>query len=162
MKKSFAQHEPKKREGALAPLFERLVDFDTDALQEPFVQKFYDSEEVKDSIERELLHLLGTKAKIRKEDYLALAKDPLNYALPFMYGTPDFSYFEGTNTEQWQPFSKYVAKAIEAFEPRLSNIGVRVIGVDNQKQFLDIEINAMINFCGFFEEATFAIKMKAA
>ncbi len=153
--------EPQKRPGSSIPIFERLVNIDSENVAERPVQKFYDAAGIKRSIERELWHLLGTYVKIRKEDYLELCKDPLNYALAGMYGIPELSFFEGTNTENWKPFAAHTAKVIGIFEPRLKNISMRIKGVDKQKQFLDVDIAADIMTGQFQEEVTFSMKMRA-
>ncbi|MBX9977301.1 MAG: type VI secretion system baseplate subunit TssE [Alphaproteobacteria bacterium] len=160
MKKSSYIHEPQKCPGAFIPLFERLVDFDIDATHESPVQKFHDFDSMTKSIERELFHILGSFVKFEKKDYIALSKNDDNFGLPGMFGVPEFSMFEGTNTYNWKPLTRYLEKIIERFEPRLSNITVVIQGVDKSKQFLNITITATLCSPHFQEEVTFSMALK--
>lgn len=152
--------EPKKIPGLSIPLFERLVDFEPERIAEQPVHRFYTLEDLNQSIERELYHILGTQSKARKEDYLELSKDPLNYALPEMFGVPEFTYFEASNKENWKSLAKHMAKIIEIYEPRLKNVQVTINDFNKQSQYLSVSVTGILNVPDFQEEATFALELK--
>lgn len=152
--------EPKRLPGVRVPLFERLADEALEKETEHPIFKFYEFEELLASIERELYHVLGTQSKAKKEDYVELAKNPLNYALPEMYGVPEFTYFEASNKENWKPLAKHVAKIVEAYEPRLKNVKITIEEFEKQSQTLHFHITADLNVPEFQEEATFSLALK--
>lgn len=151
--------EPKRQGGAYIPIFERLVDQDPEEDYEYPVVKFYEKEDLIDSIKRELMHILGTQAKVKKEDYDELSTDPLNYALPEMFGVPEFTYLDATNRENWKPLSKKIGKIIEVYEPRLKNITVTIQDFQATTQFLDLSVTAGLAIPEFQEEATFFLNL---
>lgn len=155
-------HEPQKRPGSFIPLFERLIDFDPENTSETPIQKFYDSKAMVKSIERELFHILGSHVKFEKEDYIAFSKNDDNYGLSGMYGVPEFSMFEATNTYNWKPLMRHLEKLIDRFEPRLSNSTVVIQGVDKNKQFLNLQVTATMDTPHFQEEVTFFMTLKTA
>lgn len=152
--------EPKRVPGVRVPLFERLADEAPEQQSEQPILKFYDYNELMLSIERELYHVLGTQSKAKKEDYLILAKDPLNYGLPEMYGVPEYTYFEATNKENWKPLAKHLGKIIEAYEPRIKNVRVNIQSFQKESQFLLLDVVANLNVPEFQEEATFSLTLK--
>ena len=154
--------EPKRVPGLSIPLFEKLVDSEPEKLTEQPIQKFYTVEDLKLSIERELYHILGTQSKAKKEEYLELAKDPLNYALPEMFGVPEFTYFEAANHENWKPLARYLVKIIEAYEPRLKHVQVTVTGFHRQTQYLHLAVMGSLTIPEFQEEATFHLDIKGS
>lgn len=151
--------EPNESLGAFVPLFERLIDEDLEQAAECPVKKFYSFEELKQSIKRELLNILGTQCKFKEEGYRQLTTNSLNYGLPGMFGVPELTMYDGTNTNHWRIFARYMAKVIGVFEPRLTNITVTLNGVDRAKQFLEVVIFAHISLGIFREEATFSLRL---
>lgn len=126
--------EPQKKPGVRAPLFDRL--------REGNPLQFYHKDDIMASIEREVALLLNTRTTLKRHEYDELAQDPLNFALPEMYGIPEFSMIDGTNSTQWRFIANTCARAIAYFEPRLKNVQVVVEGKDSQTQSLSLSINA--------------------
>lgn len=154
--------EPKKEAGSRIPLFDRLANLDTEALSESPIQKFQDLKELEISIERELLHLLGTQTKFKRDDYMELIKNPMNFALPGMYGVPEFTYFEASNSDNWKMITRLLTKVISYYEPRLKNVSVSAEDFDGQRQQLQLNIIAELNIPEFRQEATFSLALKVA
>jgi len=154
--------EPKKEPGLRVPLFDRLMDLDPENISETPVQKFLDKKGVHTSIEQEFWNLLGTQAKFKRDEYVELMKNPQNFALPGMYGAPEFTAFEANSPQNWPTIARLLSKIIGYYEPRVQNVSVKVTGFDPQKQLLNINITGFINLADYQQEATFALQLAAA
>ena len=152
-------NEPKRTIGSAVPLFEKLRDDDPSLQSEHPVLKFYDENEIFDSIQRELYHVFGTQASMRKEDYLELSENPIYYGLPEMFGVPEFTCFEATNKDNWKDLALHLVRVIEAYEPRLSKVRVIIQYFDKETQKLHIEVKAMLSQSHVLEEATFFLSV---
>lgn len=154
------ESEPKRIPGARVLLFDRLIDEDADQVVETgYHGRFYNKQELIDSIQREIFHLLNTRTAIKREEYEALCQDEINFALPEMYGLPDFSLYEGTNHQNWPLIVRYCQKVIGYYEPRLKNIQVMVESFNKQHQALLIHITANVAIPDFTEEVTFPFSL---
>lgn len=152
-------NEPHESIGAFVSLFDRLVDNDLDQRVEFPVYKFYSLDQLKSSIQEELMHIIETQSKFKEKNYKILVENPLNYAVSGMFGVPELTMYDGSNTNHWRIFARYMTKVISIFEPRLKNIVVTINGFDNSKQFLNLTIFAHIIFGTFREEATFSLRL---
>jgi type VI secretion system lysozyme-like protein len=146
---STATSEPKKHEGVRAPLFDRLGD--------ERVNQFYKKDEIFASIEREVMALLNTRTALKKEEYEELAAMEENFALPEMYGIPEFSMYDGSSHIQWKNICDTCAKAMAYFEPRLKNIEVSVETFIKEEQSLILTIKANLALGNFQDEVTFPV-----
>jgi len=154
------ESEPKKIPGARVLLFDRLINEDLDQTIEAGYQgRFYNKQELIASIEREVFRLLNTRTAIKREEYEYLCQDEVNFALPEMYGIPDFSLYEGTNHQNWPLIIRYCQQVIGYYEPRLKNIQVTVESFNKHRQALLIRITADIAVPNFMEEVTFPFNL---
>jgi type VI secretion system protein ImpF len=152
--------EPKKVPGARVPLFDRLIDDDREqTVQVGHAGRFYDQQELIASVQREVFRLLNTRTAIKREDYEALSQDEINFALPEMYGLPEFSLYEGANHRNWPHIVHYCQQVIAYYEPRLKNIRVSVEIFDKQRQALVIHLTANLAIPEFTEEITFPLSI---
>ena len=151
--------EPRKVPGARMLLFDRLIDDDEQVMQVGHDGRFYNQKELVDSIEREVFNLLNTRTSIKREDYEELSQDEINFALPEMYGLPEFSLYEGANHMNWLFIEQHCQRVIAYYEPRLKNINVVVNDFDTQHQALGMNITADLAVPEFTEEITFPLSI---
>jgi type VI secretion system protein ImpF len=127
------------KEGAVAPLFDRLCDYNLGEDEYPPFQTLSVSE-LRLSVMQEISNLLNTRCPLSFEDYNQLDPNSLIYGIPDLFGFSDFSFFDGENKLQWSRVSEMMATAISIFEPRLQNVNVTIRNFNRQTQSLDTEI----------------------
>lgn len=159
IKESFA--EPKLLHGAPIPLFDKLIDTDLSLNEEIPPKRFYNRFELMQSIQTELSRILNTRANAKKVDYDQLAAEPMNFALPQMYGLADFSQYDATSKGNYPRIAKLCENAIRIFEPRLKNAIVTITEFDNNKARLSAIIDAELNMKDFQGEVTFPMEIEA-
>lgn len=151
--------EPKNQIGLRPPLFDRLIDDNPAEKVDLSYKMILTPQELIDSIQLEISRILSTRLTAKNEDYEEFAKDPLNFGLPFLFGFQDFQSFDGTNTTQWRRVALACQQAISKFEPRLSNVKVKVYSFDKLKQSLDIHITGNITIEKLKEIVQFPITL---
>jgi type VI secretion system protein ImpF len=136
--------------GALAPLFDRLSDFEPHVKEEATPFMIYDEESVKASIQRECMRILNTRCMLTKEEYANLNPQASQFRFPRFFGLPDGTYANPKNTSDATLMQETMAKAIEIFEPRLQNVHVAIHGYeeDNQELSLSVEGDLVIGQIG--------------
>jgi type VI secretion system protein ImpF len=129
------------KKGAIAPLFDRLTDFEPTIKEEknPFIT--YDEESVKASIQRECLRILNTRCMLTKSEYAALDPDAPHYRFPRFFGLPDGTYANPKNASDAYEMERTMAKAIEIFEPRLQNVHVSIHQYEELEQTLSFSVD---------------------
>lgn len=153
--------EPRYIAGAPIPLFERLINDDVNEDREAPIKRYYNKFELIQSIQREIARILNTRANAKKRDHRELQNQSQNFALPQLYGLPDFSYYDATNSENNRKIAKLCEQAITQYEPRLNNVSVVITGFEKQSQTLSANIQASLNVPNFREELTFPITFQA-
>jgi type VI secretion system lysozyme-like protein len=156
--------EPRKVPGSRMLLFDRLIDEDetvqdTNAISSDGDGRFYDRPELVASIEREVFKLLNTRTVIKRDEYEILIQDEINFALPEMYGLPEFSLYEGANSMNWPLIIQHCQLIIGYYEPRLKNIQVIIDEFDQQQQTLTVHLTADLAVPEFTEEITFPLNI---
>lgn len=147
---SLFSKEPRRHPGGFAPLFDRLVDEDPFEETEPKIKKFYQISELVESLQREIAVILSTRCNARHERYDALSKEGLK--LSEVFGVPSLSALNPARQSDWTQIEAWCRKAIKDFEPRLTNIGVQVVGWDSPKQTLSLTIHADF-ICATYQES---------
>jgi type VI secretion system lysozyme-like protein len=137
-------NEPKNQIGAKPPLFDRLIDQNLEEKIDSSYKSVLNTQELIDSIQIEVSRILNTRLTAKNKDYDELTQDPLNFGLPFLFGFPDFQSFDGTNTVQWKRIAFICQQAISKFEPRLSDVKVKVNSFNKLTQALEIYITGHI------------------
>ncbi|MBI2707937.1 MAG: type VI secretion system baseplate subunit TssE [Proteobacteria bacterium] len=133
--------QTKINRGTLPPLFDRIVD---DTMGLGVGSQLLNADELKASIVNELSLVLNTRCTVRKviyEDHLESI--PL-FGLPDFFGMGDFSYFDGSNSQDWPKAARFIETAIQAAEPRLENVRVSVDGYDPVNQVLSTTVWASV------------------
>ncbi|MDR2667372.1 MAG: GPW/gp25 family protein [Holosporales bacterium] len=107
----------------------------------PFLYKFNEKstyiqskDELYLSITEEIGNILSSKLKI-PGDFTEIAFE----STPFSYGVRDIQSIE-TSNEKLEKLKTHYRKAILNFEPRLSDVEVKTISVNNETQTLKIEL----------------------
>lgn len=146
--------EPRQEAGAPMLLFDRLIE---DSESEEPLKKHYNRFELIQSIEREVNRLLNTRSTIKQDLFKELSEKEENFGLPGMFGLPDFSQYDGTNSAHWPKIAALCKKAIEIYEPRLQNIHVKMTGFDRQIHALSATIQADLRLKEMQGSVTFPV-----
>jgi len=113
--------ELKPIKGARALLFERLIDLDPSAPTELRPFSTLSPSELRASVRRELARLLDTRRYVA-----ARAVDTTAKLTVIDYGIPDISDLMPRSGADRQLMASVIRHAVQAFEPRLSQIQVTV------------------------------------
>ena len=113
---------PHSKSGGRALLFDRLVDFDPASQQESPVFQNYTKEQLLLSVQKELADFLNCRCKHTFAEYKKEAEIP--YGVPDMYGLLADSTLHKGGKSTADKVCGYIKKAIEIFEPRLTNVNV--------------------------------------
>jgi len=142
--------------GAPAPLFDRII---ADPLGIGAGSQLLNDEELKESIINELSVILNTRCTVRKVIYNDhLEAIPL-FGLPNFFGLGDFSYFDGSNSDDWPKAARLIETAIQAAEPRLENIRVTIDGYDAVNQILSTMVQASVKKSYTLKDIHFPLKI---
>lgn len=145
----------KRMQGALKPLFDRIVN-DEESLSEGI---YLDEKALRLSVIKEVDILLNTRCTTRR----AIYDDHINniplFGLPDFFGLNDLSDFDPNNSQQWSKIAKYIKTAITAFEPRLKDVNVKIKGYDQSKKILKTIIDGVIESGNIIEKITFHMKL---
>jgi type VI secretion system protein ImpF len=137
-------NEPKNQVGIKAPLFDRLIDDDPTEETDSSFKMILSPQELIDSIQLEVSRILNTRLTAKNKDYEELTQDPLNFGLPFLFGFQDFQSFDSTNSVQRRRMAFTCQQAIAKFEPRLSDVKVKIQGFNKITQALEVHITGYV------------------
>jgi len=125
--------------GTLPPLFDRIVDDKNDT---GIGTKLLTTEGLKESIINELSLILNTRCTVRKVIYENHLETIPLFGLPDFFGLGDFSYFDGSNSQDWPKAARFIETAIQSAEPRVQDVHVKVDQYNPYEQSLYITISA--------------------
>ena len=151
----YALSEPSKLPGAYVPLFDRLSDNDVDTASETPPKKFYSFDELLESIRRDVERLFSTRAMAKHDHYNKMMENPDNRGLPEMYGLPDFSQYDATNSDDQFKLSQIATRALRYYEPRLKDPELNILQFINNQQKLLCEIRGFLNVPPYQREVSF-------
>ncbi|HEY0601545.1 MAG TPA: type VI secretion system baseplate subunit TssE [Herpetosiphonaceae bacterium] len=120
--------DPDRLEDVVAPLFDRLRT--TKSAAEPQPLTTLSRRELHESIRRELSGLLNVRSPLSADRYCSQPLTVLDY------GIPDLTSLSTRNGDDAKRLSRFVARAIAAFEPRLEAVEVTVTPLDDQSELL--------------------------
>jgi type VI secretion system protein ImpF len=121
-----------------APLFDRLVDRDPRLRREVRPLRTLDRRGLRESVRRELELLFNTRCPFPAH---RLAGRDLSV---IDYGIPDFSAFSPRSFEDRERLADLLRRAVEAFEPRLARVQVRIEPVPGDDLALQGSIAALL------------------
>lgn len=122
-----------------APLFDRLTDLDPGSAGEPRPLRTLNRTGLRESIRRELGRLLNTRSSLPVDE---LAARPELTVLE--YGIPDLSAYSAGDGDHQRLLADVVARAIAAFEPRLREVRVAVVRLEDDQRSLRLRIDAVL------------------
>ena len=128
--------------GTIAPLFDRLCDYEPMISHEPVPLITYTKKQMIASIEWEVENLLNTRCGISMGDYETLDPKTLPYGVPDLFGLPDGSFADGASAEGVTRLAEMLTNSIRIFEPRLRNVHVAVQIMDPKTQSAQVSITA--------------------
>src|SRR5215470_2678256 len=141
--------QPKPIAGARALLFDRLVDVP----DEERSLRILNSEQLKDSVRRELGRLLNTRCSIPLHRVGEEERSVINY------GIPDFSSLSPHNADDHALIASIVGQTITAFEPRLRQVRVEVGPAFTAESALWLNISAELVVGMFAEPVSFPVTL---
>ena len=145
---------PKINRGTLPPLFDRIV-YDKSGVAP--LQKLLNTKVLEESIVNELSLILNTRCTVRKVIYDKHIESIPLFGLPDFFGLSDFSNFDGSNPQDWPKAARMIQIAIQAAEPRLTNVKVKVEKYSVADQSLAISIHASIRATDLLKEVHFPL-----
>lgn len=122
-----------------APLFDRLTDLDPWSAGEPRPMRTLDRTGLRESVRRELARLLNTRCSIPVDQ---LAQRPELTVLE--YGIPDLSAYSIGDDDDQRLLANLVARAVASFEPRLREVRVAVVRLEDEQRSLLLRIDAVL------------------
>lgn len=111
---------PEPEQKTQISLLDRLIDYEPDVTREPVQKRMADYRQMMASVRRDLENLLNTKNFVSA---LASEFKELQDSL-FVYGLRDFTAETAISTSVRSRLREEMEKAIEKFEPRLTNVMV--------------------------------------
>ena len=134
------QKKNQSKTGALAPLFDRLVDENLSVQEEIRPFQTLTRQELFDSITTELSLVLNTRPTAKRLADTQTADTVSDYQFPVFFGLADFSWFEGSNDFSLHQVVRRLEEIITHFEPRLKNPKLRVKDMDKSILGMHVEI----------------------
>jgi type VI secretion system protein ImpF len=148
--------DPKPVEGGRALLFERLTDEDPLAREEearPF--RVHETDELKESVRRELSRLLNTRCSVPSSLLGARERSVLDY------GIPDFSSLSALSGDDQNRLASVVEQTVAAFEPRLRGVRVSVESVRAEDRALVLRVEATLVVGAHAEPVSFPLLVRS-
>ena len=144
----------KIQRGVLPPLFDRIIQQKIDLV---VGEQLLDAKGLQESIIKELSLILNTRCTVRKVVYDNHIDEIPLFGLPDFFGLEDFSNFDPTNQQTWLKTARVITTAIQAAEPRLQNIHVKIKGYDSSLQTLEVTVSALLKETKLLKEIHFSL-----
>lgn len=149
--------DPKKVDGGRALLFERLVgpprQGGRDGEEGARPRRVHETPSLKESVRRELARLLNTRS--------TAPIDGGGEMSVLDYGVPDFSPLSALSGDDRARLARAVARAIEAFEPRLRDVRVTPEGLRPDDRALILRLDALLVIGEYAEPVRFQMPVPA-
>jgi len=131
--------------GALAPLFDRLVDLEPELSQEldPFAP--LSAQALQESIIHELSLVFNTRPTAKRLAGEDIPDSVSDYALPTFFGLADFSWLDAGKDFYLHRIIRLLEDVIRHYEPRLMNPKVKVREMDRAILGLHVDITGTID-----------------
>ncbi len=130
------------QKGAIAPLFDRLCDYEPMISHEPVPFITYTKKQLLESIQREVENLLNTRSSLSLGNYEFLDPAHMPYGVPDLFGLPDSSFADPTSNTGVLQLEALLTNSIRIFESRLQNVQVDVGPMDVKTQSVNATITA--------------------
>ena len=146
-------------EGSFVPLFIKLQDLNPDENTESPPLRTFSVEDLQRSVITEIQNLLNTRVKLPKNFFETLIQDDSTKGFPELYGLPDFSFFDVTNQGTWENYAFLIKYAITRYEPRLTNIFVKLQHFDDATQTLSAAIKGDLLINNVVQSFSFSVTL---
>ena len=140
---------PRNIEGAKAPLFDRLTDFDPKSQTESRPFRTLNRAELRASVLRELGRLLNTRCSVPMQLLYDRERSIIDY------GIPSFSHLVPQSGDDQKRLAWVLSRTIAAFEPRLKEIRVAVTPDPTNARFLLVQVEAYLAVGAVTEPVSF-------
>lgn len=146
----------RRMDGALTPLFDRLIDEAPGVPSEPVPKRVLDVDGVRDSVEREIHILLNTRCP--------LGESVVDYETRSVidYGLVDLTHYFTGNPNDRKRIARHVAKTIAVYEPRLTRINVVVETVKRETGTLELRVDGGLRVGTHIEPVSFPVRVEGA
>lgn len=144
----------KIQRGVLPPLFDRIIQQKIDLI---VGEQLLDAKGLQESIIKELSLILNTRCTVRKVVYDNHIDEIPLFGLPDFFGLEDFSNFDPSDQQTWLKTARLIATAIQAAEPRLKNIHVKIEGYNSSLQSLEVTVSALLKETKLLKEIHFSL-----
>ena len=121
-----------------ASLLDRLIDLDQEAKSEDVALRTQRVPELRESVRRDLEFLLSTRRGIPPQAMDAPGR------MVYNYGVQDLSHLSPRSEEDRQRMAAAITEAVEAAEPRLANVQVRVARHPHLVESLLVHVDALL------------------
>jgi len=139
------------------PLFDRLVDAEKWTPRETKPYRAMDRAALRLSVATEVERLLNTRCSLSVDE--AAEKDPSERTV-LDYGVPDMSWVNPMTDEGGKLLKAAVQNALIAYEPRLRDPKVQVIGLDSRQRTVVVSIGGALVLGRIEEPFSFAIALE--
>lgn len=135
-----------------APLFERLTAPADPVVENAKSYRFLDLPRAIDSVRREVARILNTRTILQTPDGLLTSRE---------YGLPDFAHVSAADMQAHSELALRIARLIETFEPRLSQVRVTIERHPSGQRFLTGTISAKLLLNLMPEPVSFPLEMRS-
>ena len=149
--------DPRVVRGAIAPLFERLIDLTPGETAEAEVFRLTSADMLQASVRRQIEWLLSTRRPVTINE--ALREDALTVT---EFGIPDWSGLSQHDDQACDQFALAVEMAVKTFEPRLSEVSVSAAPAQGRKDALQLRITGMMMLHTGTEDVSFPFEFTTA
>lgn len=132
-----------------ASLIDRLVDETPRSNREARPLRTLSRAKLRESVLRDLSWLLNTRTPLPGKEYDRRDLTVIDY------GIPDFGYYSPANVDDQALLERRIRRAIECFEPRLTQVRVEVSPVMKNEKTLTVVIQAHLRVDTVMEPVSF-------
>lgn len=144
------ENAPRPGRRLSAPLFERLTDPANPDIENAKRYRFLDLPRAIESVRREVTRILNTRTILQTPNGLLTARE---------YGLADFAHVSAADTQAHAELALRIARLIEIFEPRLSQVRVTIERHPSGQRFLMGSISAKLLLNLVPEPVSFPLEM---
>jgi type VI secretion system protein ImpF len=132
-------------------VLDRLIDYEPEITREPPPSRSKSLRQLKQAVLRDLEYLLNTRQTV---DWVTSDLKELNNSLA-VYGLPDFASVSIKSPSEQNRLQRSLESAISTFEPRLEDVIVTIMPIDDLRRSLHFRIDARLRVEPAPEPVTF-------
>lgn len=132
-------------------VLDRLIDHEPEITREPLISRSKSLRQLKQAVLRDLEYLLNTRQTV---GWVTSDLKELNNSLA-AYGLPDFASVSIKSPSEQNRLQRSLESAISTFEPRLEDVIVTIMPIDDLRRSLHFRIDARLRVEPAPEPVTF-------